>query len=88
MMKEICKFMAGDKVTLSDQGLKFFEKRKFPVQIGAIYANILGQNTEVVSHEANYVRIRMLKVKFPATCERENNFGVRIEHLQLFQGDK
>ena len=79
-------FLPGDRVTLNERGLEFFETRRFPPQIGALYTNILGDNTEVLRTEGEYVRLRMRVVRFPATEAERNDFGVTAAHLKKRRG--
>jgi hypothetical protein len=75
-------FKPGDRVTLNEAGLEFFEGRRFPAQIGAVYSNILAQNTEVVKVSGETVWLKFIKPRFPLNQTGKNCCGVRPEHLR------
>jgi len=75
-------FKPGDRVTLNEAGLEFFEARRFPAQIGAVYTNILAQNTEVVRSEGDTVWLKFITPRYPLNDPEKNRCGVRREHLR------
>lgn len=72
----------GDRVTLSEAGLEFFEGRRFPAHTGAVYTNILAQNAEVVKVSGDKVWLRFLKPRFPLNQPGKTCCGVSLEHLR------
>ncbi len=82
MEKNREEFRPGDRVTLSRKGLAFFETRRFPAIVGAIYSNILGHNTEVLRVDGDHVRLKLIKLRFPAE-KGKNDFGILMENLRV-----